>query len=111
MTRTITVTGGFSGSAVVDVTDSLKQLADSTFRMALCPVGQDDPPSVSSIEWESATATNQTASTATVSIPVDDTTPVGHYNMALDVVADGRHEAAWVADRRNPAQRALVIVT
>ena len=46
MTRTITVTGGFSGAVSTDVTDSLKQLLTATFNLCLVPVGNDDPPPV-----------------------------------------------------------------
>ena len=111
MTRTITVTGGFSGSVVIDLTDSTKQLAFATFRAVLVPAVEDDPPPIDSPTWEVATANPQTSSSATLSIPVDGTTATGHYNVAVDIVADGRHEAVWVADKKNPDARALVIVT
>lgn len=110
MTRTITVTGGFTGSAVVDLTDSLKQLATATFRLALVPVGADDPPPVDSPTWVTATGT-QTTGSATMAIPVDGTTALGSYNLAYDVVQDGRHEANWAMDRTNRTRRALVVVT
>jgi len=111
MTRTITVTGGFSGSVVVDLTDTTKQLAYATFKMVLCPIADDDPPPVDTPTWKTATAAPQTASSATLSLPIDGTTAVGQYNIAVDIVADGRHEAVWVADKSNPDARALVIVT
>ena len=110
MTRTITVTGGFSGSVVLDLTDSLKQLDDATFRIALTDVGQDDPPPVDSPTWQTAGAT-QTAGAATVSIPIDGTTPLGAYNAALDVVRDGQHEVVWALDRSGSNRRALVVIT
>ena len=108
--RTITVTGGFSGSVVVDLTDSLQQLATSTFRLALCPVGQDDPPVVDSPTWKTATG-SQAAGAASVSALIDGTTAVGHYNIAYDIVTDGRHEAGWALDRSFKRRRALVVVT
>ena len=110
MTRTITVTGGFSGSAVIDLTDSLKQLATATFRLALVPVGSDDPPPVDSPTWVVATGT-QTTGTATMAIPVDGTQALGQYNLAYDVITDGRHEANWAMDRSVRGRRALVVVT
>ena len=109
MTRTITVTGGFTGAVVLDLTDSLKQLAFATFRVALTEVGQDDPPPVDSGTWKAATAT-QTAGSAVVSVPVDGTTAVGGYNAAIDVITDGRHEVVWAAER-GTKRRALVVVT
>lgn len=110
MTRTITVTGGFSGSVTVDLTDSLGQLADASLKIALTPVGQDDPPAVGNAAWKTASGT-QSASRATVSAVVDASQPVGDYNIAYDVEAGGQHEGGWVMDRRNPRARALVVVT
>jgi hypothetical protein len=106
--RTITVTGGFSSAVIVDVADRMKQLAGATFRAALVPVGQDDPPPVDSPTWKDATAT-QTAAAAVVSFPVDGTTATGNYNVAIDVVGGGRHENVWITDRRD--KRVLVVVT
>lgn len=111
MTRTITVTGGFSGSVVVDLADSTKQLAYATFNMVLCPVGDDDPPPIGTPTWKTATASPQAAAAATLSMPIDGTTATGQYNIAVDIIADGRHEAVWVADRSNPDARALVVIT
>lgn len=111
MTRVITVTGGFTGTAVVDLTDSLKGLSGAAFKMALAPVGQDDPPDVNDPAWVDGLGGTPGADKATVGIPVDDNTPVGYYNVALDVVAGGRHEVVWVMDRRNRRSRALVYVT
>ena len=108
--RTITVTGGFSGTATVDLVDSLQQLATATFKMALAPAGQDDPPIAADAAWKNAVVTNQTAGAATVSLAVDDTQPVGSYHVAVDVILDGRHEAIWATDRRSRA-RSLVVVT
>lgn len=111
MTRTITVTGGFSGSVVVDVADSLKTLEGATFRLALTSVGQDDPPPYDSPTWLAATATGLTAGAVTVSRVVDSATPTGYYNLALDIVEGGNHEVEWVTDRTNRRRRALVNVT
>lgn len=110
MTRTITVTGGFSGAVTFDITDTLKQLTYATFRVALTEVGQDDPPPVDSPSWLAATAT-QSAGSATVSALVEGITPVGNYNAVIDVVSDGRHEVTWALDRSNRNRRALVVVT
>jgi len=109
--RVITVTGGFSGSVVVDLADSLRQLVGVTFRLGLAPVGQDDPPPVDSPTWSAATADPQTAAAATVSLVVDGTTATGHYNLAVDVIDGADHEVAWVMDSRNRRLRALVAVT
>lgn len=109
MTRTITVTGGFTGAVVLDVSDSLKQLSDVTFRIALCPVGQDDPPPIDSGTWKDAAAT-QTAGSATVSAVVDGTTATGGYNAAIDVVKDNNHEAVWAVEPGSQ-RRALVVIT
>lgn len=108
--RTITVTGGFSGSATVDLVDSLKQLTFATFKMALVPVGRDDPPAVGDATWKDAAAV-QSADKATVSLPVDTNQAVGNYNLAVDVILDGRHEAVWATDLGSSSQRALVVVT
>lgn len=109
--RVITVTGGFSGTAVVDLTDSLKGLDGASYKLALTPAGQDDPPPVGSASWfDGVDATGDTGK-ATVGLPVGNATPVGYYNLALDVVLGGRHEAVWVMDRRNRRSRALVYVT
>lgn len=109
MTRTITVTGGFTGAVVLDLSDSLKQLTYATFRIALCPVGQDDPPPIDSPTWMTATAT-QTAGQATVSAVVDGTTTTGGYNAAVDVVKDNNHEAVWAVEPGSQ-RRALVVIT
>lgn len=108
MTRTITVTGGFSGSAVVDLTDNLKQLSFATFAMALAPVGAANPPAVGNAAWKSIPAV-PTASAATLPLLVDDAVTPGTYQLAVDVQQDGRHEIAWVKDRQG--KRALVVVT
>lgn len=107
MTRTVTVTGGFSGAAVVDVTDSQSQLLDSTFAVALTDVGAAVPPPVGHADWTAAVVT-PTAGSATVAITVEDDTPPGIYNAAIDVQRDGRHEIVWATDRRG--HRALVLV-
>ena len=107
MTRTVTVTGGFSGAAVIDVSDSQKQLADSTFAVALTDVGAELPPVVGSGAWVVA-PTTPSAAAAVVSIVVDDDTEPGNYNAAVDVQRDGRHEVVWALDRRG--RRALVVV-
>lgn len=110
MSRTITVSGGFSGTVVFDLADTLKQLQGSTFSVALTEVGADDPPPVADASWSAATAV-VSSGTATVSLVVDDETPTGQYNAVLDVQRDGRHEAVWAMDRRDRRRRALVIVT
>lgn len=111
MTRVITVTGGFSGMAVVDLTDTLKGLNGAAFKLALAPAGQDDPPPVDDPAWVDGVGSAPAAGSATVGLPVDDQTEVGYYNVALDVVAGNRHEAVWVMDKRNRRSRALVYVT
>lgn len=111
MTRTITVTGGFSGVVTVDLEDSLKQLAGASFRLSLAPVGQDDPPVSDSPLWRDATVQAQTAKAATASATIDATTATGYYNLSYDIVTGSRHEAGWVTDRRSPGRRALVVVT
>jgi hypothetical protein len=111
MTRTITVTGGFSGAVTCDVVDSLKQLLTATFNLCLVPVGNDDPPPVGTGTWGPATATNHTAGSVTLSRLIDGTTATGNYNLAYDVVRDGRHETEWAMDRTNRSRRALVVVT
>lgn len=111
MSRVIWVTGGFSGAATADVTDSLKQLGGCSFAMALTPVGQDDPPAIGSLAWVSVTPESASSSNAVVSLRVDSTQPVGFYNLVLDVIKDGQHQAEWVMDRRRPSRRALVVVT
>jgi hypothetical protein len=111
MTRTITVTGGFSGAVTTDVTDSLKQLLTATFNICLVPVGNDDPPPVGTATWGAATATNHTAGSVTLSKLVDGTTATGSYNLAYDVVKDGQHETGWAMDRSAKTRRALVVVT
>ena len=108
--RTITVTGGFSGTATVDLVDSLNQLGSATFKMALALAGQDDPPAVGHVSWMDAVVSTQTAGAATLSLAVDETYPTGSYNVAVDVILDGRHEAIWATDRRSQA-RSLVVVT
>lgn len=107
MTRTVTVTGGFSGAAVLDLTDSEKQLADSTFTVALTDVGAALPPAVGDASWVAASVT-PTAGNAVVSILVDDDVEPGSYNAVVDVQRDGRHEVVWALDRRG--RRALVVV-
>lgn len=107
-TRTITVTGGFTSAITVDIADSLKQLDGASFRVALVPTGQDDPPPVDSPSWIDASASS-TPGTAAVSAAVNGTTAVGYYNVAVDVVEGGNHEVVWIADRRG--QRVLVVVT
>lgn len=109
MTRTITVTGGFTGAIVVDLRDSLKNLDDASFRIALTPVGQDDPPPYDAPSWLSADAV-QAAGSAVVTAVIDGTTAVGYYNAVVDVVLDGRHEAVWSTDR-GTRRRALVVIT
>ena len=109
MTRTITVTGGFSGAVVLDLTDSLNQLSGATFKIALTEVGQDDPPPSDSPTWKAATAT-VSGKSAVLTTVIDGTTAVGHYNAAIDVLKDGRHEAVWAAERGS-SRRALVVVT
>lgn len=111
MSRTITVTGGFSGAATVDLTDSLKNLDDASFRLALTPVGDDDPPAIDDDAWAAAEVASRTAGSVALSLVVDDSTDLGYYNLAYDVVLDGRHEAAWVMDKSNRRRRALVVVT
>jgi hypothetical protein len=111
MTRTITVTGGFSGAVTCDVADSLKQLLTATFNICLVPVGNDDPPPVGTATWGAATATNHTAGSVTLSRLIDGTTATGNYNLAYDVVLDGQHETGWAMDRGAKTRRALVVVT
>lgn len=111
MSRTITVTGGFSGTATVDLTDALKNLDDASFRLALTPVGQDDPPAINDEAWSAATVASRTAGSVALSLTVDDSTDLGYYNLAYDVVLDGRHEVAWAMDRTDRRRRALVVVT
>ena len=108
MTRTVTVTGGFSGSAVIDLTDSLGQLSFATFAVALTDVGAILPPEVGHASWSAISAV-PAAGTVTLPVLVSDLTPPGSYNVAVDVMQDGRHEIAWVKDRRG--HRALVVVT
>lgn len=111
MTRTITVTGGFTGAVTCDVVDSLKQLLSATFNLCLVPVGNDDPPPVGTAAWGAATATNHTAGSVTLSKLIDGTTATGSYNLAYDVVRDGQHETGWAVDRSAKTRRALVVVT
>lgn len=98
--RTITVTGGFSSALTLDVVDRQKLLTGAGFRVALVPVGAEDPPPVDSPTWAEGTA-ELTAGTAAVSVPVEGNTAVGLYNVAVDVVAGGRHEIVWVTGRRD----------
>lgn len=107
--RTITVTGGFSGTAVVDLVDSLAALAGSVFKYALVPQGTDDPPVVGHADWKDPTGT-PTAKRATLGALVDDDYPEGYYNLAIDVVKDGRHEVVWATDRPGSTRRALISV-
>ena len=109
MSRTVIVTGGFSGALTVDVVDTLKQLTYATFRLALAPAGQDDPPPVDSPIWLAGTA-SQMPGSATVSAAVNGTTSVGYYNLAVDIVLDGTHQAEWVLEP-GTKRRALVVVT
>ena len=110
MPQTITVTGGFGGAVTVDLADSLKQLGSASFLLALVPVGQEDPPAVGAAEWKVAEA-DSTDRAAEVSSWVDSTQATGYYNVAADVVSDGKHQVVWVADRRDRRRRALVVVT
>jgi hypothetical protein len=107
--RTITVTGGFTGALVFDLRDGLRSLGDAEFRVALAPVGQDDPPPFDTPTWMEATAT-QTAGSAVVTAVIDSSAAVGYYYAALDIVQDGRHEVAWATDR-GTRRRSLVCVT
>ena len=99
MTRTIVVSGGFSGSVVVDLQDGLRNLEGAQYRLALVPSGQGTPPDAASLLWRDAEVLGGSDGTATLTVPVDSTTPVGTYNLALDVVANGRHEVVWVTGR------------
>ena len=108
MTRTVTVTGGFSGSAVIDLTDSLGQLVDSTFAVALTDVGAVVPPPVGDAAWSVVGAT-PTDKAATFALTVENTVAPGTYHAAIDVRKDGRHEIVWATDRRG--RRALLVVT
>ena len=108
-TRTIVVTGGFSGAVVVDLQDSLRELEDSTFRLALVPVGQSNPPDRSSMLWRDAQVIGATDERASISTSVDSDTSLGTYNLAVDVVTNGKHEAVWVKGKL-VQRRALVSV-
>ena len=110
MAKVIAVGGGFSGVVVIDLVDSLKQLGDSAFSVALTPVGQSDPPNTSALVWQGVPA-SPAAGSVVLSFPIEDTVTPGVYNVAVDVQRAGRHEVVWVMDPSRRGRRALVVLT
>lgn len=105
------MTGGFSGAAVVDLTDTQAGLDGATFRAALVPEGQDPPAVDATGVWVAMGAASPVAAAATLTRVVDDATDPGHYHLAIDIVADGNHELVWAVDADDETRRALVYVT
>ena len=109
--RTIHITGGFSGTAVLDLSDTRAELVGATFKACLQPEGTATPPAVGHASWLIPTVDTQSDADAVIAHLVDNTTAAGHYNLALDVFVGGRHELVWARDADNPERRALVHVT
>lgn len=108
--RTIQVTGGFSGPAVLDLADDLAQLTGATFKAALVAEGTAQAPASNAAAWSTPTSSGLTDAAVVLTRLVDNTTSPGHYNVAVDVIAGGRHEVVWAMDADNPDQRALLKV-
>jgi hypothetical protein len=109
--RTIYVTGGFSGNAVVDLADSEASLVGATFKACLRPEGTETPPAVGNAAWLTPVVTDQTDPAAVITQLVDNTITPGFYNLAVDVIEGGRHEVVWAKDADNTDRRALIQVT
>lgn len=100
--KTITVTGGFSGTAVADLTDSLNELGSATVRAALVePDGV--APAVGDSAWVAVLGSGGERA-----LEVTDEIDPGVYNLAFDVETDGDHELVWATERNG--RRALVRV-
>lgn len=109
--RTIHTSGGFAGTAVLDLADSRAELDGATYKVALVAEGAATPPAVGHASWQTPTVTTATAAAAVLAQLVDDTTDPGHYNVAVDVIDSGRHELAWAMDATDRTRRALLRVT
>lgn len=108
--RRVTVSGGFTGVIIADLADTLAELDQSTYKMALVPEGDPEPP-VGDPAWVTPTGT-LFPSAATLAMLVTEATPhPAHYHVAVDIVsASGRHEVSWQMDEEKPTQRALVYI-
>jgi hypothetical protein len=106
--RTIDVTGGFSGSAVVDLSDTLASLTEATIRTALVVEGGSRPPA-GSPSWTNPDV-DPGSRRATISTLVDGAVAPGRYNLAIEIVQDGRYETMWAADQKRRNRRAVIEV-
>lgn len=106
--RTITVAGGHSGSAEVDLTDRLETLDDVTIRTALVAEG-GSAPATSAPAWKVPGSTGGKKRRLIEAI-IDETVAPGRYNLAVQVVQDGRYETVWVLDQTRRNRRAIVEV-
>lgn len=104
------MTGGFTGTAVLDLADTHAQLEGATFKACLRPDGTETPPAVGHALWQTPTVPTQGNAAAVIAQLVDTTTLPGYYNLALDILVEGRHELVWASDPDEPGRRALIRV-
>jgi hypothetical protein len=109
--RTIHVSGGFTGTAVLDLADSRAELDGATFKACLRPEGTATPPPVDDVLWLTPTVDSQDDAGAVIAKMVDNATPAGYYNLALDILVEGRHETVWAVDPEDTDRRALIRIT
>jgi hypothetical protein len=106
--RSITVTGGYSAVATVDLADELGTLNEATIRTALVAEG-GVAPVVGSPLWQDPSSEGGAKGRALGHL-VDVTVAPGRYNLPIEIVQDGRYEVIWAMDAKRKTRRAVIEV-